>query len=160
MRFRFLSFTLGLTLPLAALAAPQAPDLVGAWTCGPYETPGPDLSASTIDRRVYSDDGYFTEHSFVTYTREGLQIRTETRNTGTWSLQGDLIEVRFNTSKFLSSDHPAFSVAHGQATLDAMRARKNSETQRILQFDGQSMLTVPAVAADPRAEVQVPCSRG
>lgn len=41
-----------------------------------------------------------------------------------------------------------------------MRARKNTETQRILQFDGQSMLTVPAVAADQRTEVQVPCSRG
>lgn len=160
MRFRFLSFTLGLTLPLAALAAPQAPDIVGAWTCGPYETPGPDLSTSTIDRRVYSDNGYFTEHSFVTYTREGLQIRTETRNTGTWSLRGDLIEVRFNSSKFLSSDHPAFTVAHGQATLDAMRARKNAETKRILQFDGQSMVTIPLDSMDPQGEVQVSCSRG
>lgn len=160
MRFRFLSFTLGLTLPLAALAAPQAPDIVGAWTCGPYETPGPDLSASTIDRRVYSDNGYFTEHSFVTYTREGLQIRTETRNTGTWSLQGDLIEVRFNSSKFLSSDHPAFTVAHGQATLDAMRRAKNSETKRIVQFDEQNMVTVPVDAADKQAPVQVSCSKG
>ncbi|KRD80182.1 hypothetical protein [Lysobacter sp. Root983] len=160
MRFRFLSFTLGLALPLAVLAAPQAPDIVGAWTCGPYETPGPDLSASTIDRRVYSDNGYFTEHSFVTYTREGLQIRTETRNTGTWSLQGDLIEVRFNSSKFLSSDHPAFTVAHGQATLDAMRARKNSDTKRILRFDGQSMVTIPLGSMDAQGEVQVSCSRG
>ncbi|SFK26097.1 hypothetical protein [Lysobacter sp. cf310] len=160
MRFRFLSFTLGLTLPLAAFATPQAPDIVGAWTCGPYETPGPDLSTSTIDRRVYSDNGYFTEHSFVTYTREGLQIRTETRNTGTWSLRGDLIEVRFNSSKFLSSDHPAFTVAHGQATLDAMRARKNAETKRILQFDGQSMVTIPLDSMDPQGEVQVSCSRG
>lgn len=160
MHFRSRLSGLLLALPCAALGASSQPDIVGAWTCGPYEMQGPDIEISAVDRRVYSEDGHFTEHGFATYTRADIKIRVETRHTGTWSQQGDLIEIRFSSAEFLSSDNPAFTVANGQAMLNDIQRRKNWEKKRILKFDGQSMTTIPVDATSKQAEIEVSCSRG
>lgn len=160
MGFRLLSLLSLMALSGAAMGATPEPNIVGAWTCGPYEMQASNLVISAVDRSVFSPDGSFTEHGFATYTREQVRIRTETRHTGNWTLQGDLIEVRFTSSQFLSSDHPALKVADGQATLDAAMRRKNWARKRILKFDAESMLTIPVDETDKQAEVQVSCARG
>ena len=160
MSVRWLPLLLLLALPCAARSADSQPNIVGAWTCGPYETQGPELAISALDRRVYSDDGHYTQHDSATYTRADIKIHTEARHTGTWSLQGDVIEIRFTSSEFLSSDHPAVTVAKGQATLDAMRAHKNTDAKRILKVDGQSMTTMAVEPTDKQAAVEVSCVKG
>ena len=159
MNFRLLLLSLLLILSCTVTGAPSA-NIVGAWVCGPYEISDQDFAITAVDRPVYSNDGTFAELGKATYTLPGgTKIRTETKHAGHWSLQADLIEIRFTSAEFLSSDHPAVTVAAGQASLDAMMQRKNWTRKRILKLDGQELVTIPVDTNLKQAEVKVSCSK-
>lgn len=159
MNIRALGCLLVILGPTIALGGPQDSDIVGAWICGPYEMQGPDLVVSAIDRTTYSSDGKLTNVSSVTYTStDGKKVRFETRQEGTWTLKGDVIEMLYTSGTFLGSDSPTISMAAGQASVDAQMQRKNWAKARVLEY-GERLVTVPVEAIYKEAEVRVSCSK-
>ncbi|MFT3807665.1 hypothetical protein [Arenimonas sp.] len=151
---------LSLLMALGASAAPKAADIEGAWVCGPYQMHGNGMEISAVDRPVYSPGGAFEEVGYATYTfPDGTEIRVEIKLMGGWSLDGDIIEIRYTYAEFLSSDHPKLSIAAGQAALDAKMQRKAWSKKRILAHGPGSLVTIPIEVEDKQAEVQVSCSR-
>ena len=151
---------LSLLMAIGASTTPQKADVEGAWVCGPYQMQGTGMQISAVDRPVYSPDGAYEELGFATYTLPGgTEIRVETKLMGGWSLEGDVIEIRYTYAEFLSSDNPRLSVAAGQAGLDAKLQRKSWSKKRIVSHGPGSLVTIPIEVEDERAKVQVSCSR-
>ena len=159
MNLRIFTISFLLILPSVSFGSSQSSDIIGAWICGPYEIHGEGFVVSAIDRPIYSSDCGFTELGTATYTfSNGTQLRTEVQHVGSWDLREDLLELRFTSAKFLSSDSPTVTIADGQAFLDSMMERKNWTKKRILEL-GENLVTIPVESIYKPAEVQVSCSK-
>ena len=134
-------------------------DVQGSWTCGPYELTGEEFTALATDRTHYEPSGDYLSEGEATYTfYETEKVTVRMRHKGTWSVENGVIHVIYDSAQFLSSDSPIFTVAMGQAGLDAQMKKRNWVKKRILRHT-PNLVTIPVDPLHTAARIEVSCAK-
>ncbi|HMB56292.1 MAG TPA: hypothetical protein VKM35_03690 [Arenimonas sp.] len=139
--------------PCCAAVAPA--DIAGQWKCGQYSIKGPDTTVNIVDEPAYAKDGSFSELSTATMIQGGLSVTTRTRLQGSWKLADGIIDIHFDSAKFISSDSRDYTLAMGQEDANARLKRKNWAKKKVLEA-GKHLVTQPVEATTTDA---VTCTR-
>ena len=156
---RIASFFFGCLVCSGAIAGQAQVGVVGSWVCGPYEIDDGGVAVTVVERSTYAGDGGFIMAGSGTIRLPGGQeVSVETRHTGHWVLNGDVLRITFSGAELLSSSSELFPVEVGQARLDSGLARKNWNEKRVLE-SGERLVTSGLNVEPGRAPLEVSCAR-
>lgn len=152
-----------LVVSASGAAAPltlKPSDLVGAWRCGPTAMQGPGFTITVTDENTRLQDGNFTEHTTTVISAPNkVPLTLQHRSSGTWELNGDVVQIHVQRSEFLSASDPSVSKEQGQKAQDEQLAKKSVYESRILELNGDRLRTTPVNPMYKEAAVESSCQR-
>lgn len=145
--------------PLASIAAVTPQAVEGAWACEPYIIREKGMTVIVTERPTYGPAGsFYGTATAVIKADSGATVKRRSSTYGKWSVEQDVITIKFDAGRFLESSDPNFTIAMGQRGLDKQLQKNSSARLKVLESRTR-LVTTPIKPMYEEALVTVSCKR-